>query len=179
MISAFRLAALGGINPHDITCMSLPTSLHLPPLTIFTGTNVGPGLWTSAEVTIGVVSANLPFMRPILGKAWSKAHDFRTAYKENDNHTGTEDRQNLRANGFTRITDDKARSLMGLTSTAQPGRDSHALDFELGIPMHRIAVTTDVDRQVEEIKEPKSVKLVPQGMQSGNGKPAGWIEQKC
>ena len=147
VISAFRLAALGDINPTDITW-----------------TNVAPCLWTSAEVTIGVVSANLPFMRPILGKLYRKAGDLRANYKDTNNQAETEDRQILRGQGSARITppDGKARSLMGLATTAQPGRPgSDALDFELGMPMHGIAVRTELEYRIEEMRAERGIREPP------------------
>ena len=163
VISALRLAALGDINPTDITW-----------------TNVAPGLWTSAEVTIGVVSANLPFMRPILGKLYRKARDLHASYKDTDNQAETEDKQTLRGQGFARIMprDGKARSLMGLTSTAQPGRPgSDALDFELGMPMHGIAVRTEVEYRIEEMKAEREIREPPRLLvRDGFGKPHGWVD---
>lgn len=145
VISAFRLASLRDINQTDITY-----------------TNGAPGLWTSAEVTIGVVSANLPFMRPILGKVWRKASDFHASYKDAKGAPGTDDRQTLRGQGFAQIppSGNKARSIMGLTSTVQHGPDN-TQDFELGMPMYGIAVRTELECRIEQVRAERDITEPP------------------
>ena len=137
VISAFRLAALRDINTSDLTY-----------------TNVAPGLWTSAEVTIGVVSANLPFMKPILGKVWRKASNFHASYKGAQGSPGTHDRQTSRGQGFARISPsgDKGRAIMGLTSTVQHGLGDNAQDLELGMPSYGIAVRTELECKIEQVR---------------------------
>ena len=146
VISAFRLAALRDINQADITY-----------------TNVAPGLWTSAEVTIGVVSANNPFMRPILGKLWRKASEFHASYKDAKGTPGTDDRQTLRGQGFAQIppSGNKARSMLGLTSTVQHEADN-AQDFELGLPIYGIAVRTELECRIEQVRAERDITEPPQ-----------------
>ena len=145
VISAFRLAALRDINHTDITY-----------------TNVAPGLWTSAEVTIGVVSANLPLMKPILGKVWRKASNLRASYKDAKGAPGTDDRKTLRGQGFAQLppSGNKARSMMGLTSTVQHGRDN-TQDFELGMPMYGIAVRTELEHRIEQVRAERGISEPP------------------
>ena len=162
VISAFRLAALRDINPTDITY-----------------TNVAPGLWTSAEVTIGVVSANLPFMRPILGKVWRKASNLNASYKGAKGPPGTDDRQTLRGQGFARISPsgDKGRAIMGLTSTAQHELGDNPLDFELGMPRYGIAVRTELECRIEQVRAERDIREPPHLMiRDRYGKPPGGVD---
>lgn len=161
IVSAFRLASLRDVTS-DITY-----------------TIVAPALWTSAEVTIGVVSANLPFMRPILAKIWRKAEGLHASYKDTEGQEGPDDRQTLRGQGFSRIspTGDKARSMMGLTSTVHPGQESGTLDFEFGIPMHGIAVKTELECRIEQVRTERAIQEPPRLMiRAGTGKPHGWAD---
>ena len=162
IVSAFLLASL-----HDVT-------------EDVTYTIVTPALWSSAEVTIGVVSANLPFMRPILAKVWMKAERLHPGYKGTEEQEGPYDRQTLRGQGFSRIspTGDKARSMMGLTSMVHPGQDNDTLDFELGIPMNGIAVRTEMECKIEQVRTERVIQEPPRLMIRGDdtGKPHGWTD---
>ena len=161
MVSAFRLASINNIDLSDITY-----------------TNVAPTLWTTAEVTIGVVSANLPHMRPVLGKIWSKAEDLHTSHRRMA--AGTEDRQTLRGQRFAPIlhTPAKARSIMGLTSTMQPGERSDAIDLEFGVPLQGIAVRTELEYKIEQVRIERDIQEPPHLMiRAGSGMPQGWVDR--
>ena len=135
--------------------------------------NVGPGLWTTAEVQIGVVSANLPSLRPLFGKFAAKASKMTNiGFKDSDNHTNPT--KTPRSKGFHRMADYQVRQPTGLTSAARPGRpDSDNLDFELGLPLYGIAVKTDVEQIVENLQaEPHAVTV-------GDPKAVPWEEEDC
>ena len=162
VVTAVRLASFRDVIASDVTY-----------------TIVAPALWTSAEVTIGVVSANLPFMRPVLAKIWSKAESLHASYKGTEEHEGPDDRQTLRGQGFSCVspTGDKARSVMGITSTVHPGRESDPLDFELGVPMHGIAVRTELECRIEQFRTERAIQEPPRLMiRSGTGKTHGWAD---
>ncbi len=128
---------------------------------------------------MGVVSANLPFMRPILAKVWRNAEDLHASYKGTKEQAGADDRQTLRGQGFARIspTGDKGRSIMGLTSTVLPGQESDTPDFELGIPMHGIAVRTELECRIEQVRAERAIQAPPHLMiRNGSSKPHGWVD---
>ena len=93
---------------------------------------------------------------------------------------GPDDRQTLRGQGFSRIispTGDKARSMMGLTSTVHPGQDNDTLDFELGIPLHGIKVRTEMECRIEQVRTERGIQEPPRLMIRGDtGKPHGWAD---
>jgi hypothetical protein len=99
-------------------------------------------------------------MRPLFTKVTDKAARFRTAYNNRTTdsvNTGSSGRHTLRSKGFTRMNDSGARKDAtgsqgnGLTSVIRPGRsDSESFDFELGLPLHGIAVRTYVEQRVED-----------------------------
>ena len=118
-------------------------------------------------------------MRPILAKIWRKAEGLHASYKGTEEQEGPDDRQILRGQGFSRMspTGDKARSMMGLTSTIHPGQESDTLDFELGIPMHGIAVRTELECRIEQVRTERAIQEPPRLMiRAGSGKPHGWAD---
>lgn len=117
-------------------------------------------------------------MRPIVAKIWMKAGRLHASYKGTEEQEGPDDRQTLRGQGFSRIspTGDKARSMMGLTSTVHPGRESDTLDFELGIPMHGISVKTELECRIEQVRTERDIQAPPRLKirPSTGGMPHGW-----
>ena len=128
-------------------------------------------------------------MRPLFTKVTDQAARFRTMYHHNRTtaesvNTGSSGRHTLRSKGFARINDGgSARKNLdttglgsgngqGLTSVVRQGRsDSEEFDFELGLPLHGIAVRTYVEQRVEEVehgvgrelevKDPKMASVAP------------------
>ena len=120
-------------------------------------------------------------MRPILAKIWMKAERLHASYKGTEEQEGPDDRKTLRGQGFSRIsptTGDKARSMMGLTSTVHPGQDNNdTLDFELGILMHGIAVRTEMECRIEQVQTGRAIQEPPRLMIRGDtGKPHEWAD---
>lgn len=75
--SIFRIVAVTQIDPHD-----------------FSFTNVGGGLWSTVEVEVGFICANLPAVRPLLFK-WFKLDN-------TNNASGATPKYNLSSKGGIR-----------------------------------------------------------------------------
>ena len=104
-------------------------------------------------------------MRPLFTKVTDKAARIRTHYHNNRTttesvNTGSSGRHTLRSKGFTKMHNNnsdgeraggKGTGGNGLTSIVEHGerRGSEDFDFELGLPLHGIAVRTYVEQRVE------------------------------
>ncbi|MCJ1476313.1 hypothetical protein MMC13_004979 [Lambiella insularis] len=133
VISFCRLFSLNRINPADITW-----------------TNLAPGLWTMAENQIGVVSGNLPCMRPLFMRLGARVRKLRGGYESKDETNNT---AKFRSNGFTRMSEHQKGYPVGLTSAAMAMRGDPDLEFEMGLPMHGISVKTDVEQRIDNASE--------------------------
>ncbi|KAI1180402.1 hypothetical protein F4777DRAFT_574163 [Nemania sp. FL0916] len=113
--SIFRIVAVTQIDPHD-----------------FSFTNVGGGLWSTVEVEVGFICANLPAVRPLLFK-WFKYDSSRNASEGTNKYNlsskggmrsthiklQSRNRENEADNSSTEIlTSDGGFHAIGLTSTA-------------------------------------------------------------
>ena len=75
-MSIVRLCQLENFNQADITCKHPANHVQeVAFLITFSGSFVHPALWTAAEPSIGVVSACLPSLRPLLTKLlWGRSY---------------------------------------------------------------------------------------------------------
>ncbi|KAL6720047.1 hypothetical protein ACLMJK_001968 [Lecanora helva] len=119
-------------------------------------TNVYPSIWTCAEVTIGVVSANLPLLRPVVTNAWSKTTRFIRSYHGLRVHyrgfIGTRNRE--RSQSSAPIIDFAAATIstIGNTTDVQHCPRNTAEEYELSTLEPGIVVT----REFEVLREQAS-----------------------
>ena len=107
---------------------------------------------------MGVVSANLPMMRPICLCLWQKLVGIRTFFsRSSTTHTNdvTPDHQVSRARGLVRTLYRESQELtvFSVTSKAERRRDSEAIRSPLMQPVHGIAIRTRLEHEFEDLKD--------------------------
>ncbi|MCJ1433539.1 hypothetical protein MMC27_002902 [Xylographa pallens] len=135
IISICRLFSLLQTNLDDITY-----------------TNIPPGLWSTAEGGIGVVSANLPSLRPLFScmttKDGSRPSDHPADGFDTNRPIGLRCFRS-KSKGFERVEPARDRHDAGQSSTKIPaGAVWEGLDDEAEISMQRITVTTRIEQEV-------------------------------
>ena len=166
IIGFARLFSLLQTNLNDITCkqcsigsicIAFSTNEHYLP-----GTNIPPGLWSTAEGAVGVMSANLPSLRPLFAGMAVKASSRLSANHSDPFENGKIGRgtvvKDLRSKtrGFERMGDSPDGQISGegdvFASVVEAGWDDSNL--EIAIPLQDIVVTTQIR---QDIKSQESV----------------------
>lgn len=163
-VALCRIVALYEVKFDDITCEYPPPSLKLA-LYIGDdteyypeGTNVGPGLWSSAEVEVLVLSGNLPIMKPLFLRAAAlfknRHRQYRLSKDEESSNilelsmTSNRAKSKVKSGKATNVgsSDDwnssKSAAVHGATNISTNGR------LEEELPRDRILVETDLEQKV-------------------------------
>ena len=166
--SIFRLIALKEIDPEDFACKQLilfPTLclrilwFHL--LTLHIDTNVGGGLWSTVEVQVGFICANLPHTRPLVLRLFKgvttgteRSGGASTTDRVRSHGTSSNDRHGMlnSINGFQKIDDSRHGPVDDLSDEFKGSEGgSYGSEYELS-PVskssHGIAVHTHMRQEV-------------------------------
>ncbi|MCJ1379282.1 hypothetical protein MMC17_002383 [Xylographa soralifera] len=135
IISICRLFSLLQTNLDDITY-----------------TNIPPGLWSTAEGGIGVMSANLPSLRPLFSCMAAKGSSRPSVHPsdgfDTDQAAGLRCFQS-KSKGFERVEPAHDRPVTNQSAAKKPARAVlDGLDEGAEIPMQRITVTTFIKQEV-------------------------------
>lgn len=100
------------------------------------GTGVGPSLWSAAEVRLGVVSGNIPSLKPLFAQLASEAGKLYSNSDPRKNNSNKSTTQTFGLNGFTRIPETAGES------------DPNVIEMNVGTWRQDLAVKPQMEQKV-------------------------------
>ena len=111
---------------------------------------MAPGLWSTAELQIGVLSGNLPSLKPLFQRLFTGRSSVINDFGGTDSGGGSYGR-GVGSDGFSRIPnyDNKYRA-GSFASRRQNHQEAQSANMELQAMGNGISVTVDVEQTVED-----------------------------
>lgn len=101
------------------------------------GTGVAPSLWSAVEVQLGVVSGNIPSLRPLFMRLAATAGKLGSSLDSKQDSFKKSAKPTFKPAGFTHIADRAEES------------DPDIIEMDVGIRRHGITVKTKVEENID------------------------------
>lgn len=139
------------MNPKDPTCENvIKTSFKKSSKCLTSiGTNVAPEIWTVVEIQVGVLSANLPSMRPLFSRVpfKSSTHDSAEIHRISRNTPSSVPLVEVHNKGSARMKEDQPPNSSNDFLKTEPERsDLRVSTLAETDVLHGISVTTDMEQ---------------------------------
>ena len=110
---------------------------HIELTLLAQGTGVAPSLWSAVEVQLGVVSGNIPSLRPLFVRLAAKACELGSSLDLKKDSLNKSAKTTFRSSGFTHIADRAEES------------DINIIEMDVGIRRHDIMVKTEGEEKID------------------------------